>query len=166
MYFKEMKRGEKMKGLTFEMKNEYGKKQVDILVDIVEPSWYWSIGPGESYKREKGGLGPAFFPPNSIIDGQSFLNLISSEEYYLIFADLKAFPTQESVVEVNNHEDFLKSSCQLALLVIDSNYVSIILKEQQMVHKFFERAKSAGYTNIKFLTDENEVDSLFTVWGS
>ena len=155
-----------MQGLTFKLKNECGKKQADILVDIVEPSWYWSIGPGESYKREKDGLGPAFFPPNNIMDGQSFLNLISTEEYYLIFADLKAFPNRESVVEVNNYEDFLKSSCQLALLVIDSDYVSIILKEQQMVRKFFERAEAAGYTNIKHLTDENKADSLFTVWGS
>ena len=155
-----------MQGLTFELTNESGKKQVDILIDAIDPSWYWSIGPGESYKREKDGLGPVFLPPNSIMDGQSFLNLISAEEYYLIFADLKAFPTRESVVEVKNYGDFLRSSCQLALLVIDSSYVSIILKEQQMVRKFYERAEASGYTNIKFLTDENDADSLFTVWGS
>lgn len=160
-----------MQGLLFEIKNEYGKQLSDILTDIVNPSWYWSIGPGESYKP--GGLYKndkdpkmleELFPSNAM-EGEAFLKLISTGEYYLIFADLKAFPTNESVVKINSYEDFLKSSCQLALLVIDSVYVSIVLKEQQMIDKILERAEGIGYTNIKFLTDENHTDSLFNVWG-
>lgn len=165
-----MKKGgrEKMQGLLFEIRNEYGKQLSDILTDIVNPSWYWSIGPGESYKP--GGLYKIDKDPKMLeefftsqtMNGEAFLKLISTEEYYIIFADLKAFPTSESIVEINSYEDFLKSSCQLALLVIDSVYVSIVLKEQQMIDKFFERAESNGYTNIEFLTDENDTDSL---WG-
>ena len=166
-----MKRGRDMQGLLFEIKNEYGKQLSDILTEIVNPSWYWSIGPGESYKP--GGLYKkerdpkmleVLFPSNAM-DGEAFLKLISTGEYYLIFADLKAFPTSESVVEINSYEDFLKSSCQLALLVIDSVYVSIVLKEQQMIDKLLECVEAIGYSNIKFLTDENETDSLFSVWG-
>ncbi|TQR18013.1 DUF2691 family protein [Psychrobacillus vulpis] len=152
-----------MLGLLFEMKNKFGKQLSDILVDIVDPSWCWSIGSGEAHSMEI--PDPDFLPPNVIMEGEAFFSDISTGKYYVIFADLKAFPTREDVVEVKNYEEFLKSSCQLALLVIDSVYVSIVLKEQQMVHKFFERAEALGYTNIKFLTDENKTSLLFNVWG-
>ncbi|WP_313894633.1 DUF2691 family protein [Psychrobacillus sp.] len=152
-----------MLGLHFKMENRFGKQLSDILVDIVDPSWYWSIGPGEVLSVEI--PYPNFLPSNAILEGKVLWNDISIDDYYVIFADLKAFPTSEDVVEVKNYEDFLKSSCQLALLVIDSEYVSIILKEQQMVHKFSERAEALGYTNIKFLTDENKESLFFNVWG-
>ena len=154
-----------LQGLTFEINNEYGKNLFNILVDIVDPSWYCSIGAGESYIKEKDSSVSKLFPSTAIMEGEAFLKYISTCEYYLIFADLKFFPSRQSVVEVKNHGEFLNSSCQLALLVIDSVFVSIILKEQQMIRNLFERAEALGYTNIKLLTDENETDSLFTVWG-
>lgn len=152
-----------MQGLLFEIKNEFGKQLADILVDIAEPSWCWSINLGESHKMETPDTN--FLSSNAIMDGETFLNEISTGKYYLIFADLKAFPTREDVVEVKNYEDFLNSSCQLALLIIDSVYVSLVLKEQRIVHKFFERAEALGYSNIKLLTDENDTSKLFSVWG-
>jgi len=154
-----------LQGLTFEIKNEYGKNLFDILVDIVDPSWYCSIGSGESYKKEKDSALSKLFPSNAIMVGEAFLKHISTCEYYLLFADLKFFPSREGVVEIKNYEEFLNSHCQLALLVIDSVYVSMVLKEQQMIHNFFERAEAFGYTSIKFLTDENETNQLFNVWG-
>lgn len=152
-----------MKGILFEIKNEFGKQLSDILVDIVDPSWYWSIGLGESLKMESSDSN--FLSSNTIMEGKAFLNDISTGKYYLIFVDIKAFPTLEDVVDVKNYKDFLNSSCQLALLVIDSIYVSIVLKNQQMADAFFERAEASGYNNIKFLTDENDTSLLFNVWG-
>ncbi|MGC7950660.1 DUF2691 family protein, partial [Bacillus sp. II_CA] len=86
-------------------------------------TWHWSIGPGESYKIENGTLGANLFPDDTILNGLSFLNCISVDEYYVIFADLKAFPQREDVVEIKSYEDFLKSSCEMVLLIIDSSYV-------------------------------------------
>jgi len=93
------------------------------------------------------------FPSTAITEGEALLKHISTCEYYLIFADLKFPPSRQGVAEVINHEEFLNSPCQLSLLVIDSVYVSIILKEQQMICDFFELAEALGSTNIKFLTD-------------
>lgn len=154
-----------MRGITFEIKNEYGKFLSDILSNIINPSWYWSVGPGESYKKEKGTLGSELFPPSVILNGQSFLEYISTDEYYLVFTDLKAFPNMEEVVEIKSYEDFLKSTCELALLIIDSCYVSIFSKDESTIHKLFERATNFHYTYIKYITNENDTHTSLTVWG-
>ncbi len=35
-----------MRGISFEINNEYGKFLSDIFSNIIDPSWYWSVGPG------------------------------------------------------------------------------------------------------------------------
>ncbi|MFJ7698662.1 DUF2691 family protein [Lysinibacillus fusiformis] len=154
-----------MRGISFEINKEYGKFLSDIFSNIINPSWYWSVGPGESYKIEKGTLGSDLFPPSVSLNGPSFLECISTDAYYLIFADLKAFPNMEEVVEIKSYDDFLKSTCELALLLIDSCYVSIFSKDESITHKLFERAKIFHYTNISYLTNENDPHTGLTVWG-
>ncbi len=155
----------KMRGISFEIKNEYGRYILDILTNLISATWHWSIGPGESYKIENGTLGANLFPDDTILNGLSFLNCISVDEYYVIFADLKAFPQREDVVEIKSYEDFLKSSCEMVLLIIDSSYVSLFVKEESIIDKLFERATASYYTNIQLITDENDTRSCLTVWG-
>jgi len=154
-----------MRGISFEINNEYGKFLSDIFSNIIDPSWYCSVGPGESYKIEKGTLGSDLFPHSVSLNGPSFLEYISTNEYYLIFTDLKAFPNMEEVVEIKNYDDFLKSTCELALLIIDSCYVSIFSKDESITHKLFVRAKNFHYTNINYITNENDTRTSLTVWG-
>lgn len=153
-----------MRGLTFEINNEYGKYLEEILVGIIDPSWYWSIGSGEAYKSLNN-TNTELFQNNRTIDSVSFMNQISTGKSYLIFVDLKAFPTLESVEEIKNYDDFLNSSCQLALLVIDSIYVSIFVKSKHMLDQFTKRAKDLGFTNIKFITEDDTSHTQLTVWG-
>lgn len=97
-----------MEGLTFIIRNEYGKQLLGILEGVVDPSWYWSLAPEEAYFTGSGYLGaPFFLESDKIMDGQTFMNHISKEDYYLIFADIKAFPTLESVVEISNETEFI-----------------------------------------------------------
>lgn len=79
--------------------------------------------------------------------------------------DLKAFPNMEEVVEIKSYDDFLKSTCELALLIIDSCYVSIFSKDESITHKLFVRAKNFHYTNINYITNENDTLTSLTVWG-
>lgn len=67
------------------------------------------------------------------------------------------------ITEATN-EDFLKS-CELALLIIDSCYVSIFSKDESTIHKLFECATNFHYTNIKYITNENDAHTSLTVWG-
>lgn len=153
-----------MRGLTFRIKNEYGKPLSDLLAGIVDPSWYWSIDLVESYQVENGTLSVPLFQ-ETIMEGRSFLNHITDTDSYLIFVDLKAFPTRESIVEIKVYEDYTESSCQFSLIVIDSSYVWILAKNQQLIHRLYERANTNGYTNIELILDEDGVNTILNVWG-
>lgn len=153
-----------MRGLTFRIKNEYGKPLSDLLAGIVDPSWYWSIDLVESYQVENGTLSVPLFQ-ETIMEGRSFLNHIADTDSYLIFVDLKAFPTRESIVEIKVYEDYTVSSCQFSLIVIDSSYVWILAKNQQLIHRLYERANANGYTNIELILDEDGVNTILNVWG-
>ncbi|CAM5213841.1 hypothetical protein UACE39S_03715 [Ureibacillus acetophenoni] len=146
----------KMRGLTFEIPNEYAQLLSDILVGIIDPSWYWRVGEGESYLVKNNTLDSELFPSIDTMDGQSFINKITADKYYLISADLKAFPNQKEVKQVLWYEDFLNSECQFIFLLIDCSYVSIFAKNLQMIDQFYERAVANGYKNIKFIINEND----------
>ena len=152
-----------MEGLVFHIRNEYGKQLYDILEGIVESSWYWSIIPEEAYYTGPGYLDrPLFVESDTMMDGPTFMKHISKEDYYIIFADVKAFPTLESVVDIKNEADFMKSSCEFGLIVVDSVQVIVYSREKQMILEISERAESLGYKDIRFL---NNKDTVSAVWG-
>ena len=105
-----------MEGLRFTIRNEYGKQLFEILESIIDSSWYWSLAPEEAYFTGSGYLGaPFFFESDKTLDGQTFMEHISKEDYYLIFADIKAFPILESVVEIDNETKFMKTPANSGL---------------------------------------------------
>ena len=155
-----------MEGLVFQIRNEHGKQLYEILEGNSDSSWYWSIVPEESYYSSSNNLNdfssPLFLESETMMDGQSFMKHISKEDYYLIFADIKAFPTLESIVTINNETDFMNSSCKLGLIVVDSVQVIIYSQEKQILLDISERAESVGYRDIRFL---NNKDTISAVWG-
>lgn len=153
-----------MRGIMFQIRNEYGKQLADLLVDIVDPTWVWFIDPVESYKVENDTLADPLFS-DVIMDGQGFSELINTHVHYLIFADLKAFPTIESIVKVRNYEDFMRSDCQLAFLLADSVYAWILAKDQEVIRKLGERARSKGFIEIEFLAEDQVSGMMLTIWG-
>lgn len=157
---------EKVEGVVFHIRNENGKQLYDILKGIVDPSWSWSIVPQESYFSSGISLydfrSLLFSESETMMDGQTFMKHISKEDYYLIFADMKAFPALETVVSINNEEDFMNSSCKLGLIVVDSVQVIVYSREKQMILDISERAESLGYNDIRLLHNK---DTVSAVWG-
>ena len=155
-----------MEGVVFHIRNEHGKQLYDIMKGIVDPSWYWSIVPQESHYSSGNSLydfrSLLFSESETMMDGQTFMKHISKEDYYLLFADMKAFPTLESVVSIDKEEDFMTSSCKLGLIVVDSVQVIVYSREKQMILDISERAESLGYNDIRLLTNK---DTVLVVWG-
>ncbi|MCH7322108.1 DUF2691 family protein [Solibacillus sp. MA9] len=125
----------------------------EILNDIEINGLTWRIGGGESYIKENG---EPLFPSLCTVNGETLHEIISNEEYYLIFVDLKAFPNKLDVKEISTYQEFVKSECQFVLLLIDSSYVTIYSKDQNIIQQLFSKGVSAGYENIEYITDEND----------
>ncbi len=102
-----------------------------------------------TYVRENNELGRLVFQ-DEVMSGETLRRAISEQEYYLIFVDIKAFPTGSTtpVNDIATYEQFLASDCQLVLLVVDSSEVLIYAKDQQAIDDLYTTAVNAGYERV------------------
>nr|WP_237562757.1 DUF2691 family protein [Bacillus velezensis] len=81
------------RGITFDIPNEFGRFAADILQPFPISSYTWFIGDGEAYTEFKEDTDTDLFPQNQrIIQGQELRQRLEGNPYYMIFAELKAFP--------------------------------------------------------------------------
>ena len=152
-----------LEGIAFEIRNEYGKQLFDLLDGIADPAWHWFVGAEEAYFAGNGQLSePFFFETDVTLDGKSFLAHISKEDYILIFADLKAFPTAESVASLLTEREFMESPCILGINISDSAHVILYSRESWIIHEMIKRVESLGYGSTRFLSHDNLV---YAIWG-
>ena len=145
-----------MRGISFEIPNCYGRYLFEILDKIEITEFIWRIGGGEAYYVEANKLDTSLLPSGSIVDGKTLQNIISKQDYYLIFADLKGFTKEEDVKEIETYKEFLESKCQFVLLVVDSSWIYIYSKDPGIIKQLHSNAVAAKYENINYLTDEND----------
>ena len=62
------------------------------------------------------------------MEGLDLKKLVKDNIYYLIFADLKAYPKGEIVLDIETYEEFKESKCEIVVLVADGNYIQIYAK--------------------------------------
>ncbi len=122
------------------------------------------MGSGESYLVARGGLDEALFPEEpSIVEGSDLKRLFKDNIYYVIFADLKAYPKGEKVVDIETYEEFKESKCELVLLVVDCTYVTIYAKDQEAIKLMYENALNQSFY-VEYITDENDGRTRLSVW--
>ena len=143
------------RGLTLEIPNKYGSLLGEVLKPIDITTFNWCIGGGESYKVVDNQLDEGLFPVGKdIIEGVELKNLLENNEYYLIFADLKAYPNDDEFFYIKNYEDFMLSNCEIVLLVVDSSFIEIYCKNQEVIELLYKNAIECRFENIKYITDE------------
>ena len=79
------------------------------------------------------------------------LKRISAGNYYVLFADLKAFSDPLHVKEITQYEEFLNSECEFVLLLVDCSYVSYA-KDQKVLKALYTKAIASKYENVAFIT--------------
>ncbi|WP_068612725.1 DUF2691 family protein [Paenibacillus tuaregi] len=153
------------RGITFEIPNDYGSFLGDILKPLDTAGFDWYIGGEESYLVDGGRLDNPLFSREIIgMDGGHLKDIIENNKYYLIFQDLKAFPKGKAGAEVRTYKEYLDSACQLALLVIDSSYITVYCKDGGTLESLHQNAKVRGYSNLDYITDDNDMRTHLTVW--
>jgi hypothetical protein len=98
------------------------------------------------------------------LSGQALNARIAQEPYYTIFADLKGFPRGEPISDIETYEDFLRSHCEILLLIIDSVYVSVYAKDGGLLNRLYDNAKRKGYRAVEWITDDNDFRTRMSVW--
>lgn len=152
------------RGISFEIPNEYGTLLGEVLKPIDTTVFSWRIGNGESYIVVDDELNEELFSEDKkAIEGSELKNLLENNMYYIIFADLQAYPKGE-FSDIETYEEFIESQCELVLLVVDSCYVTIYCKNKETIELLYKNATEYGFKNVKYITDENDTRTMLSVW--
>ncbi|WP_379154074.1 DUF2691 family protein [Paenibacillus sp. sgz5001063] len=153
------------RGITFEIPNEHGRVLGEILKPFDVASFHWYNGGEEAYFSRQNTLDePLFLEQTFGMDGVLLKGILENNDYYIIFADLKAYPKDQKVIDVQTYEEYINSECQFVLLVVDSVYVAIYCKDQEKLLDMYLHANSQGYSSLKYITDENDYRTRLSAW--
>jgi hypothetical protein len=153
------------RGISFEIPNEYGSFLGEVLKPFEITAFNWRIGGEESYLVDDDKLGELLFPEEiNGMDGVILKEILENTKYYVIFADLKAYPKGENVADSKTFEEFLNSDCQLVLLVVDCVYITIYCKDKEKLESLYYNANIKGFDNIQYITDQNDTRTRLSVW--
>lgn len=153
-----------IRGVQFEIPNEYGRFLGEILKRFNVEEHNWWIGGEESYILVDGELKELFPGIVNNMDGRILKGIIEDHDYYLIFQDIKAFPRNCKTSEIKTYEEFIKSTCVLALLVVDSSYITLYCKDIKVLEGVYRNGMDQGYLNLNYITDENDFRTGLSVW--
>lgn len=152
------------RGISFEIPNEYGTILGEVLKPIDTTVFSWRIGNGESYIEVDGELDEALFSEDKkAIEGTELKKLLENNKYYIVFADLQAYPKGE-FSEIETYENFIESKCELVLLVVDSCYFTIYCRNKETIELLYKNATDCGFEDIKYITDENDTRTRLSAW--
>lgn len=153
------------RGIQLQIPNEWGNHLGSVLEPFNINHFDWYIGGEEAYQDTGGGnFDPMFQGEIYGMKGQVLSDILKSGRYYIIFANFKAYPTGTNIGDVLTYEDFLKSQCQLALIVIDSSYVTVYCKDNNMIDDLYMNAIRKGFQKVEYISDENDFRTRLSVW--
>lgn len=152
------------RGVSFEIPNKYGSLLGEALKPIDITAFSWRIGNGESYIIVNNELDKELFSGDKeVIEGVELRSLLENNKYYVIFADLQAYPKGE-LSNIETYDEFLKSNCELILLVVDSCYVTIYCKNKGTIELLYKNATDCGFEDVIYITDENDTRTSLSAW--
>ncbi|MGE7604411.1 DUF2691 family protein [Peribacillus sp. NPDC097675] len=152
------------KGISFEIPNEYGTFIGEVLKPIDITVFSWRIGNGESYIIVDDELDEELFTEDKkVIEGAELKTLLENNIYYIIFADLQAYPKGE-FSDIETYEEFIESQCELILLVVDSCYITIYCKNKETIELLYKNAIESGFEDVEYITDENDTRTRLSAW--
>lgn len=142
-----------IRGISFEIIQETSHVLFDILTSLDCEKFWWYNSKSQTEMWDKP-FGSDFFT-TEVYDGQSFIKQIQNE-HFVVFLKLQAYLALDNFQNLSTYDDFLNSTCQIILLVNDCQYVEIYSKDVTIVESIYERALVLDYSNVEFITDEND----------
>lgn len=116
-----------MIGIHFTIPNNYGRCLGDILEGINLGNTFWRINNDDAFLKTD--ITHPLFLKNYYME-REFFQIIKGELYYVISIKLQCFIKPYENKEVKTYEEFLKSSCELILVINDNEEVTIYTKNQ------------------------------------
>ena len=146
-----------MYGLEIKLENKYTKYIYKLLKNTKIQEYIWQINSDDIIIKTEHGNRQGLFN-EKIVNGFQFYNIIQKYNYYLIFADCKAFKNSEITKEISNGMDMLRSECDLVFICTDSTNVEIYCKDKNMYDTIKLNCKDAEVVSFGDV-DSKEINS-------
>lgn len=79
----------------------------------------------------------------------------SQREYNVIFANIRIYDKASKFQEINTYEDFIKSSCQMIILIVDIYEIEIYFKENNLKKQVLKNINDLN-AEYKIKTKDND----------
>lgn len=150
-----------IRGVSFKIKQHDNGKVLSRIfqsIDVKKYNWYNILDQNEVW---------ANFQGEEILDeeyyaGNAFEELMDSE-HYIIFLKLQAYFEKAECQNLFTYEEFMEDDCQLLLLISDSEYVEIYIKESDLASNIYSMAEKNGFSNVEYITDDNDSRMEFKI---
>ena len=153
-----------MIGLDIRVENEYNNYLYKIFNGINLSNYVWQIITEDILYRENGELKESLFKSN-VLSGEEFFKYIFKDSYYLIFADIKAYPVgNEPNKRIENINDFLKSGCEFIFLCTDSKFLEFYSKDKEVLDKVYKNCIDNKFEEVKYMSIEDVSERSMIAW--
>ena len=142
-----------MVGLDIRVKNEYNSYLKKLFESIDLSIYDWYIYWDELHFIENGKTITGF--ESSFLDGNSFVDAISKECYYMVFADFKAYLPGSIRTPTKTYEDFTNSECQIIFSCVDCTFIMIYCKNIDILKKIYANCLSMNVDSVKYTSAED-----------
>ena len=140
-----------MIGLDIKVKNEYSSYLSKIFSGFNLLNYVWTINADDTLLLENENLKQDFFGAN-VLNGEEFTKCISRDSYYMIFADIKAYPIGKEFAEIKTFDDFLESNCEIVLLCTDSTFIEFYCKDREVLDKVYSNCIGNEVEEVEYKT--------------
>lgn len=136
-----------MVGWSFQIPNEYNHFLALILEGIPIENYYWKLNEDDIYITLN--FTPQCLFHSDKIDGKQFKEKICLPSYYVCFAKLQAFSSDVHVHELFSFEEYVKSDCELIILVTDGEFVEIYSKDKGNLDKIRKNVLKNKFSSLR-----------------
>ena len=154
-----------VRGIRCSIPNKQGQYLGTILAPIDVAKYMWKVGNSEAYFVEQNHFTESFFSDDDYehgIGGTDLRGKFLNYSYYTIFIDLQGYPSEEFVT-IKTYDDFLKSDCEIIILLTDCTYFDIYCKDPLLIEKMYNHVKAQQFEDLHYLTEENDGRTGFTL---
>lgn len=152
-----------MVGLDIRVKNEHNQYLYKIFKGIDFSNFAWNIIADDFLYLEDGNIQQNFFMSN-VLTGEEFLENISKDSYYMIFADIKAYPIGNACSEIKTFKDFIESNCELILLCTDSTFIEFYSKDKCILEKVYDNCIKNNFEYVQYVSIEDALKRNIIAW--
>jgi len=153
----------KLIGLDIKVKNGYSNYLNKILNGINLFNYVWEINADDFLYSENGELKQDFFGAD-VLNAEEFIECISRDSYYMIFADIKAYPLGNERIEIETFKDFLRSSCIMVILCTDSAYIEFYCKKKEILDAVYNNCITNGFEKVEYKSADDVSERSFIAW--